>query len=83
MNKVLVNVFFPATDEKYDVWIPLNKTIFSVISLITKGSSELNNGIYHNKIFPIMYNKFTGEYYNYNSIVQDTNIKNGTELILI
>lgn len=83
MNKVLVKVFFPATDEKYDVWIPLNKTIFSVISLITKGSSELNNGIYHNQNFPIMYNKFTGEYYNYNSIVQDTNIKNGTELILI
>ena len=82
-NKVLVKVFLPKIDKEYDVWIPLNKKVYNIITLLTKGINELNNNIYQTKELPIIYNRATGEHYDINSIIQETNIKNGTELIMI
>ena len=83
MNKVLVRVFFPAIDCEYDIWIPLNKSIYNIIILLAKGINELKNGVYQPEEIPILYNKQTGDYYDLDVAVQDTDIKNGTELILI
>ena len=27
MNKILVSIYVPALDEKYDFWIPINKKV--------------------------------------------------------
>ena len=83
MNRVLVKIFFPKIDKQYEVWIPLNKKISTIISLLLKGLNEMNDGIYTPKDMPILYNKITGKNYDVNKFVQDTDIKNGTELILI
>ena len=83
MNKVLVNIFFPKIDKKYDVWIPLNKRIYNIIELLLKGVNELNDEIYQDEEIPILYNKLTGDYYDLNNMLQDTDIRNGTELILM
>ena len=83
MNKVLVKVSFPRIGKLYDVWLPLNKTIYNIISLLLKGVNELNDNIYPTDEIPILYNKKTGLNYDLNSILKDTNIRNGTELILM
>lgn len=83
MNKVLVNIFFPRIGKYYDIWIPLNKKLYKVITLLIKGVNELNDGIYTMDENPILYNKETGEHYDLNYVVGDTNIENGTELIII
>ena len=43
----------------------------------------MNDDIYHPDKLPILYNKTTGKPYDINSFVNDTDIKNGTELILL
>ena len=83
MNKVLVTIFVPLISEQYDVWLPLNKKIYNIIILLLKGINELNIQYYQMSKIPILYNKETGVYYDLNSKLQDTDIKNGTELILI
>ncbi len=83
MNRVLVKIFFPRIDKKYDVWIPLNKRVYTVINLLVKGINELNNDIYQSEDMPILYDRTTGKNYDVNSIIKNTNIKNGTELILM
>ena len=83
MDRVLVKVFFPQIDKWYEIWIPLNKTIYNIIQLMSKGVNDLNEGVYNYNNTLILYNRKTGEYYDMNCIVRDTNIKNGTELILI
>lgn len=80
MNKVLINLYIPAIEKKYDVWIPLNKKVYNVINLIVKGLKEDN---YYPKNMPLLYNKVTGQCYNCDLSVQDTDIRNATELILI
>ena len=83
MNKVLVKVFFPQIDRCYETWIPLNKTIYEINNLLAKGANDLNNGSFKYSDSLILYDRKTGNYYDWNSIVSETNIKNGTELILI
>lgn len=83
MNKVLIRLFLPAIDKQYDIWIPLNKTIYNVIILLLKGINEMNDNIYNPDVLPILYNRASGKYYDINNFVKDTDIKNGSELILI
>ena len=83
MNRVLVKVFFPQIDKWYETWIPLNKTISSIIKLLSQGVNDLNEGVYPIDSSLILYNRQTGDYYNPNTIAKYTDIKNGTELILI
>ena len=80
MNKVLISLFIPAIDKKYDVWIPVNKKVYNVIILLIKGIKDQN---YNPENMPLLYNKVTGECYDLNLNVQETDIKNATELILI
>lgn len=80
MNRVLINLYIPAIEKKYDVWIPLNKKVYNVIILIIKG---LKDEHYNPQNMPLLYNKITGQCYNTNVSVQETDIRNATELILI
>lgn len=83
MNKVLVKVYIPILEEQYDVWMPINKTVYNVILLMSKAINELNDGYYEPEEIPTLYNKTTGIPYNINLRVIDTDIRNGTEVVLI
>ena len=59
------------------------RRIYDIIVLLYTGLNELNNNIYQPENIPILYNKATGNYYDINMLVKNTDITNGTELILI
>ena len=40
MNKVLVKLYVPTVEKEYDIWIPLNRRIYTVIKLIVKAIKE-------------------------------------------
>ena len=82
-NKVLVSVYVPVIEEKYDVWIPISKRIDSVIVLLVKAVSDLSGGTYNPQNMPLLYDKVTAECYNEKDIVKKTNIRNGSKVILI
>lgn len=83
MNKVLVKLFVPTIGEEYDIWIPVNRRIYSVIKLIVKALSEFTNGEYNPAQLPSLYDKETAKPYNINLTIGESTIKNGTEIILI
>ena len=80
--KVLVNILIPEIEEKYEMYLPVNKYIGEICFTLSKIFND------QCKVFPIkkngvLYNVETGESYNSQSLLRDTNIKNGTELIYI
>ena len=84
MNKVLVKIYWPAFEECYELKIPVEKKIYSIILMFFKGINELHNHIEYNpENVPILYNKVTAKRYKLNARVEETDIGNGTELILI
>lgn len=82
-NKVLVKLYVPMLETQYDVWIPINKKIHKVISLLKKAVNEFYGGYYIPTNMPMLYDKITAKMYDLNLIVKDTNIRNGSEIVLL
>jgi len=82
-NKVLVQLLVPDIGEEYNVYIPVNKKIGNVIILLTKAINEFEAEIYTKENQNCLYDGTTGERYAINDLVRNTNIRNGTKLILM
>ena len=83
MAKILVKIRVPTIETEYEVWIPKNRKINSTIKLITKAINELSGGVYTPKYSPVFYSRDTGKPYNMNSKIKDTDIKNGSIIVMI
>lgn len=82
-NKVLVQLVVPDIDEKYDIYLPLNKKIGKVIELLNKSINEMSDGEYIGSSTTCLYNRYTGVRYDFNSTIYNTDIRNNTILILM
>mgnify|MGYP003242588401 FL=1 len=80
MSRVLVKLYVPIIEEKYDIWLP---TIYNIIISLTKAVNELSMGYYTPIKSPMLYNKLSSTPYDVNITVKESDIRNGTELILI
>lgn len=83
MNKVSVSVFVPLIEQEYDLFIPINKTIGVVKQLVEKAIVELSDGNFKSNGDTKLYNKLTNQVYDGAIFVKDSNIRNGTQLILL
>lgn len=83
MNKVLVELYVPIIEEKYNIWIPTNRRIHNVIRLTVKALNELTEGQYNPKKMPLLYDKQTAKLFDINLTIRESTIKNGSEIVLI
>ncbi len=83
MGKVLVVLYVPILEKKYEIWLPLQRKIGPIINLLVKALGELTAGEYTPKKMPLLYDKQTANVYEIDKTVKDAGIKNGTEVILI
>lgn len=82
-NKVLVELIVPELEEKYDVYIPVNKKIGNVVLLLTKAVYELSGGYYSKQRYTALYDSCTGEKYQFEQLIRNSNIRNGSKIILM
>ena len=82
-NKVLVTLYVPHLDMKYDMYIPVNKRIHVIIDLMKKALFELSEGIFDVNNKYELYNYDNCESYNVNDLVRDTNIRNNSKILLV
>lgn len=81
-NKVNVELIVPNIGERYNIFIPVNKTIGEVILILNKTINELNGNFpINNKL--ILLNVEESLIYKYETEVINSGIKNGTTLALI
>lgn len=83
MDKVLVVVYVPFIEEKYELYIPINKKIGTIRNLIIKSINEMSDNILTNNQVLRLYSNDTGDVLPNNIFVKDCNIVNGTTLVLI
>ncbi len=82
-NKVLIELVVPVLEVRYDVYIPVNKKIGNVIILLSKVVSDLSMGYFKENDCNMLYDGDTGEKYGVDVLVRNTNIRNGSRLILM
>ena len=83
-NKVLIKAILPNIEQEYDMFIPVNEQIWKIEKLAVKCIYDILNISYNPKqeSYNII-NKITGQIYDKNQIVIDTDIRNGTELYFV
>lgn len=82
-NKVLVKIIMPELDDSFDCFIPVNEVVWKIKKLILKSISDLTNSNFDLRADYVMVNKDNGRVYNSNEIIINTDIRNGSELILM
>ena len=82
-NKILIELEIPLIEKKYDLFIPINKKVGTIKSLIEEALIELTEDAYKIKESTNLYSKETGAIYDVNQTVRDTDLKNGSRIILL
>ena len=82
-NKVLITVLVPYLEKEYDVFIPVNRKIYTVMEMIEKSLNTLSLGLFPLQKKYYLYSECTGQKYDINTLVRDTDIRNNTKVILI
>lgn len=72
----------PELDDSFDCFIPVNEIVWKIKKLILKSISDLTNSNFDLRADYVMVNKDNGRVYNSNEIIINTDIRNGSELIL-
>ena len=80
-NKILIELEIPLIEKRYDLFIPINKKVGTVKNL--NALVELTDSAYVPKDDSNFYSKETGEIFDVNKTVRDTNLRNGSRIILI
>ena len=80
---MLIKLLVPALDRNFDLFIPVNELIWKINKLMVKSISDLTGVGLDIKDTFFLINKTSGTIYNNNDIVIETDIRNGTELVLL
>jgi hypothetical protein len=81
-NKLLIEIIVPLIEEKYTLYVPVNRRIGEVIILVCKAIFDISSGLYKIDENSSLYNRDTGKKYAVNELVRETDIRNGTSLVL-
>jgi len=82
-NKVLVKLIIPEIDCSFDTFIPTNELIWKIKKLLVKAISDLTDQSLDIQKNYILLNQESGQIYQNNITVYETDIRNATELILL
>lgn len=82
-NKILIKLIVPELDTSFDIFLPVNELIWKIKNLIIKSISDLTSiELDKNYDFNLI-NQDTSQTYSNNEILINTDIRNGTELLLL
>lgn len=83
MNKILIIVIVPMIEMEYEIYIPINKKIGTIKELIIKAITELSDNEINATFNLTLYDNDTGNILLNDFYVKDSNLVNGTKLVLI
>jgi len=82
-NKVLVQLQVPELDETYDIFLPINVKIGTVLDLINKSLNEMTSGTFVINNTRKLYNAGDSIPYKIDDLLRNTNIRNGSVIVLL
>ena len=83
MHKILVEIYNPASNNTYDVFIPLKSPVFEVVYLLSNTISELSQDQYKANEQSILCDRQTGDLFDINKTIEELGLKNGSKLMLL
>ena len=82
-NKVCVELIVPMIEERYNVFIPINKKTLEVIHLLAKEINEMSNGAFEISENLSLMNGSSGLMYEVDKTFLENGILNGSKIVLM
>lgn len=82
-NKVCVDLIVPSIEERYNVFLPINKKTIEIIFLLNKAINDLTDGAFVMSEKLSLINADNGAIYDVDQTILDNGILNGAKLILL
>jgi hypothetical protein len=83
MHKILVEIYNPASNNTYDVFIPLKSPVYEVVYLLSNTISELSQGYYKATEQTILCDRESGNLFDINKTIEELGLKNGSKLMIL
>ncbi len=83
MNKILVNVLFPAVCMSYDMYLPGDAEISQITEMIKSACVGLTNGMFRPSEDSVLCDRSTGNILDVYSTPNELCLINGSELMFI
>ena len=80
--RVYIILEIPILEKKYELLVPIDRRVHDLIDVLRVSIPELHANYYQQRT-PNLYNKSSGELYDMNQIIKNSNIKTGTRLLLV
>lgn len=80
--KILITLFVPEIEKQYELYIPINKPVYYVEKMLNELIRENMLGNFPIKAVIHLCNRRTGQIYKKDNYIRETDIRNGTELVL-
>ena len=81
-NKVLVTLYVPLIEKKYEVFLPIGKKIEEIIYLLSKAIVDISNNEYQLRGDEQLYNRLSGQEYR-TGLLYSSGIRYGSQLVFI
>lgn len=81
--KILVEVYVKKLNKTYNVFVPTNKTIHEITSIISNSITEQSNGVYQITSHSTIYDKENRNIENTTLTIEKLSLLNGLKLTLV
>lgn len=82
-DRVLVEISLPASDMRYDVYLPKDCVLIDVLMMVTGAFSELSRGMFNADASTVLCDADSGIIYNLDKTVDELGLRNGSKLLMI
>lgn len=83
MNKVLVEVYVPALNQSYDVFLQRESRLYEVVELLNQTIKDVSKGHFIPNEATALYERDSGKPLDMNQTVEMLKIINSSQLLLI
>ena len=83
MNKILVTVYVPVIEKKYDIFVPINVVVSEFITSLQDSIVEMSNGFYEKNDQALLIDSLTCKVINAKNIVKFSGLRNGSLVMLL
>ena len=82
MSKILIELYVPAITSTYDIYVPANAHVATLLPLFDSAVKNLSHGLYASSNAVLCCGD-TGIIFSSRMTVKDMNLKNGSRLMLL
>ena len=83
MDKILVEVYLPAANKNYDVFIPLKSKMHEIVEMLSGAFADLSQVYFKASEVNVLCYRASGKVLDINMSAEELGLNNGSKLMLI